>query len=330
MKQFKEHFAHHKKPPVILILILIVAAIVIFLVNRGGSTYIGEVESTVFSHTSEVSGKILEMPVEIGQHVKKGDILAVIDSKDQNYAYEQLQVALEKKKLALSDLKISGAGSDDSLAQNSLSIAQANYKSAKAAYKKAYDDYQNALKLESEGAISRDAMESTKLKSDSAANAMTAAKAQLDNAGSRTSAEAMQLDIKQTEIQLKQMKENLDKFTIKASCDGVVLSKSYLVGDMAGPGYQLVDIASDQEKYLVFYYPKEAIGNIAYDQVIRVKSGNASYDGIVKYIDVESEYTPKDMQTTANKNKDSVKVKLLLPSDCSLNPGSECKVNIAD
>jgi Multidrug resistance efflux pump len=326
MNKFKEHFANHKKlPVVILVLILIVAAAAIFLISRGGNTYKGEVEATVLSHTSEVSGKILEMPVQLGQHVKKGDVLVVINSSDQNYAYEQLKLTLEKKKLALSDLEVKGNG--DNLAQNSVSIAKANYNSAKSAYDKAYSDYQNALKLESEGAIPKDTLDNAKLKSDSAANALTATKAQLDNAASGTSAESMQLDIEQTESQLNQMKETLDKFTIKASCDGVILSKSYLIGDMVGPGYNLVDIASDQEKYFVFYYPKDEIGSIAYDQIIRVKSGGETYDGTVKYIDVESEYTPKDMQTAANKNRNSVKVKLLLPAGCPLNPGEEGEVS---
>ena len=47
-----------------------------------------------------------------------------------------------------------------------------------------------------------------------------------------------------------------------------------------------------------------------------------------KYIDVESVYTPKDMQTMANKNKKSIKVKLGLPEDCDLKPGEEVKVGL--
>ena len=56
-----------------------------------------------------------------------------------------------------------------------------------------------------------------------------------------------------------------------------------------------------------------------------MKAQGKSYQATVKYIDVESEYTPKDMQTAANKNKESIKIKLLLPKDCPLKPGSEGK-----
>ncbi len=75
-----------------------IIALIAFFYGRGGQHYIGVVEATILSNTSEVSGKILEMPVELGQHVAKGDVIARIDSTDQEYAYEQLQLALEKKK----------------------------------------------------------------------------------------------------------------------------------------------------------------------------------------------------------------------------------------
>ncbi|MDR0312352.1 MAG: hypothetical protein LBI14_02015 [Treponema sp.] len=46
----------------------------------------------------------------------------------------------------------------------------------------------------------------------------------------------------------------------------------------------------------------------------------------VRFIDVKSQYTPKDMQTSSMKNKVSVKVKLLLPSNTMLKPGNRVEV----
>jgi len=48
--------------------------------------------------------------------------------------------------------------------------------------------------------------------------------------------------------------------------------------------------------------------------------------GEVCFMDVRSQYTPKDMQTSAMKNKFSVKIKLLLPSASVLVPGSKVEV----
>ncbi len=157
---------------------------------------------------------------------------------------------------------------------------------------------------------------------------MTVAKAQLDNAKNSSSAESTQLEIDKTKSQLQEMKEDLDKYTILTACDGVVMSKSYDKGDMVSSGYNLVDIAADEGKYFVFYLPIDYLNEIAYDQVFEVKSNGKTYDATVKYIDVESEYTPKDLQTAANKDRKSVKIKLLLPDNCALKPGEEAKIKL--
>jgi len=319
------HIAGHKKKIIPLLALIVVIALIAFFYGQNSQTYTGVVEATILSSTSEVSGKILEMPVELGQHVSKGDLIAKIDDTDQKYACEQLKLTLEKKKLALAELQV-GAG--DTQAENSVSIAQANYSSALSNSQKAALDYKDAQALYDQGAISKDALDLAKVKADSAANALTAAKAQLDNARSGASADSASIDILQTESQLREMEDTLNKFTICAASDGVIMSKSYIPGDMVAPGYNLADIAADGQNYFVFYLPIDYVNSIDYGQTFKVNAGGKEYDAVVKYIDVESEYTPKDMQTAANKNKESVKIKLLLPKDCPLKPGQEAKIHL--
>lgn len=319
------HIASHKKKIIPLLVLIVIVALIMFFYGRSSQTYTGVVEATILSNTSEVSGKILEMPVELGQHVSKGDLIARIDDTDQKYAYDQLTLTLEKKKLALSELQV---GSGDTQAENSVSIAQANYNSAATNNQKAAMDYRNAQSLYNQGAIAKDALDLAKVKAESAASALTVAKAQLDNARSSSSSDSVQLDIRQTESQLQEMKDTLDKFSLYAVSDGIIMSKSYVLGDMVAPGYNLVDIAADGQNYFVFYLSIDDVNSIDYDQTFKVKADGKEYNGVVKYIDVESEYTPKDMQTAANKNKESVKIKLLLPKDCPLKPGQEADLRL--
>lgn len=314
----------HKNKMIPLALIVIVS-LGIFLYGNNNQKYIGVVEATTISQTTEVSGKIIEMSVELGTHVSKGDVIAKIDSTAIEYSYEQLQLTMEKEKTALAELKL---GSGESQAENSVTVAESNYRSALSSNEKASQDYQNAQSLYDQGAISKDVLDKAKVTADSAANTVTATKAQLDNARSNSSAESTQLDIDKTESQLREMKEDLDKYTILAACNGVVMSKSYDKGDMVSSGYNLVDIADDDEKYFVFYLPIDYLNEIKYDQVFQVKSNETVYDAIVKYIDVESEYTPKDLQTAANKDRESVKIKLLLPDKCTLKPGEEAEIKL--
>jgi len=319
------NIASHKKRIIPLLVLIIVAVSGYLYYSKSSQTYTGVVEATILPHTSEVSGKILEMPVEIGQHVSKGDIIAKIDSTAKEYAYEQLQLALEMKKVSLTDLEAKASGSQKA---NSISIAQANYNSAVSSNNKASLDYKNAQSLFNQGVISKDALDLAKVKSDSAANAVASAKAQLENAKSGSSATAQELDIQLTESQLKEIQEDLEKYTIRAVNDGIIMSKSYVLGDMISPGFNVADLAADGQKYFLFYLPIDYLNSIDYDQTFTVTSKGDSYKAVVKYIDVESEYTPKDMQTAANKNRESVKIKLLLPDNCPLKPGQEAETQL--
>jgi len=182
--------------------------------------------------------------------------------------------------------------------------------------------------LYNQGAIPKDVLDKAKVAADSAANALAVAKAQLDNASNSSSVKSMELDIRQIEIQLKEMEENLSKFTITAATDGVIMSKSYVIGDFVAPGYNIADIAAEGEKYFVFYLPIDYVNLIDYGEIYKVKSNGNEYEAVVKYIDVKTTYTPKDMQTASNKNKESVKVRLLLPKDCPLKPGQEAELDL--
>lgn len=53
----------------------------------------GRAEGEITSHVSEVSGKILEMPIQLGQSISQGDLIAKIDSTEWEYALAQLKIA---------------------------------------------------------------------------------------------------------------------------------------------------------------------------------------------------------------------------------------------
>ena len=312
--------------PLILLLALCLAAAIYYFLGTDSDTLIGEVEATIYPHKTEVSGKILEMPISLGSEVKKGDALAVLDSTGLRYEIEQMELMIEKQRIALAQAQLGVEGSTQ--AERNLTVAQAAYNSAMANFNKAQKDYQNALTLFQEGAISRDSLENAKLKADNARETLTVANAQLQGASSQASAETATLDITQNESRLRQMKENLGEYPIKAAVDGIVMSLSYVAGDTVGPGYNLADIAGTGEKYMVFYIPEDKLNLIDYGSEVDVIHENKKYTGIVKYIDVNSKYTPKDMQTAANKNKESFKIKVLLPDDVPLKPGETAEVEI--
>jgi HlyD family secretion protein len=80
--------------------------------------------------------------------------------------------------------------------------------------------------------------------------------------------------------------------------------------------------------YVVFYVPERKVVDMQYDDEIQVRVGGETFTCKIKYIDIKSQYTPRELQTSANKSKTSFKVKLLVPPDASLKPGMEVTVSL--
>jgi len=296
----------------------------------------GVVETSIYSNFSEVAGKITESPIELGQEVVKGDVIAVIDDSDQRYALEQLQTTLTKKKAALADLGNGSEAEQIKQGRNNVALAEQAVSAAAISGQRAQDAYDRAESLFEAGAMAQAAFDEARNQLDLAHIEQNTKQLQLDNARqqlalllqgvSREKIDAAQADVDQTESQLRQAGEDLAKFKILAANDGIIISKNYRLGDIVAPGYNLAEVASNSEKVLVAYLPEDNIAAINYGQEITIRRGAEQFTGIVSFIDAKAQYTPKEMQTSANKNKDSVKIKVRLPADTPLKVGEKAEL----
>jgi len=303
-----------------------------------GVTLTGIVEADITSHYSEVQAKVIECPIELGQEIKAGDVIAILDDSNQRYALEQLEQTLIKKQAALSELKKGADTAQIKQAENNIAIARQSYDTAENAYGSARDDYEKYAALYQEEAVAQAVLDAAKIKMDSAKSAFDITSAQLDNAkqqltllqegASEEAVSAATADVAQTESQIRQAKEQLEKYTLYAICDGTVISKNYGTGDMVAAGYNIADISSAERRYVVAYLPTDNLPDIDYGQEVTVQNGSQSYPGIIRYIDVKTEYTPKDMQSSANKNKESVKIKAQIAQDVPFKPGEKVELLI--
>ena len=261
-----------KKKIIPVVLLLVIGGSFFFWYRGRNNSLVlrGEVEGTTYSQIADVAGKIIEMKVELGSPVKAGDLIARLDNTDQKYAMEQLQIALEKRRLTLISLR---------------------------------DEIAPLKQMWEIGGMARH---------------------DLDEAIFRESIAVA--DIKEAESRIRQMQETLNKYEIVSNCDGIIISKNYSIGSIVNTGYNLADVSADKEKYVICYFPREYSMQVSYGQLFTVRYDGQECQGEVRFIDLKSQYTPKDMQTSVTKNKVSVKVKLLLPPDTTLKPGSRVQV----
>lgn len=297
---------------------------------------IGIVETEVYSNIAEVSGKIVELKIEPGMEIKKGEVIAVIDDTSFQFSLTQAEANLVKTKEAL--VGISGNADKNSVesAVSAVKIAESNHENAIIFYDKTKDDFEKNKLLFEAGGLSESQLNNHKLSMEQAFNSLKGAEAQIENAKAALNSvvngaggdkiRAAKAAIVASQSQVDQIKDQIKKCKIKSVCDGMVISRNYVLGDFVNPGFDIVDVASLDSKYIKLYYPEDKISSLKFGQEIKFVAGDKTYTGNVSFIDIEKQYTPNDMQTTQNKNKDSFVVKLKFDKSLPLKVGEKVKV----
>lgn len=311
-----------------------------FWQQQGGAAQTGKVEQEIVPHYSEVSGKITELKVQLGQTVQAGDVIAVIDNSNQQYAVAQLEQVLVQKQAALAQLLTGADQAAVQQARNGVQAAQAAYDNAKLQCDALQADLEKINALYEVGGLSQQEYDKMTQAAQTAQNNLTAAASQVDTAqqqvtllskqADRNAVKAAQAAVAQTESQLAQARDALNKYTIKANCSGTVISVNYTKGAMVNTGSDLVEVTDAAQTYLLTYLPVEQMAAVNYGQSVTVELDGQTYQGEVCFIDVNAQYTPAEFQSAFQRDQESVKVKVKLPTDAQLKPGQMAELQFND
>jgi HlyD family secretion protein len=185
----------------------------------------GEIRPKNFTNIlGEGFGKITDIAVKEGDHVRVGDVLLHIDSI-QSAADVQAQTANFEGAEAAS--KASTAGYDAAVA--TLAQRQADLQKAKL-------DWQRSQSLYTEELIAKSDYDAARATYDSANAALKAAQAQVDQ--TRAASQQAGLMIQQSRAVLAHQADILRKTTYRAPIDGIVSYIAVRVGENVVPGIQ--------------------------------------------------------------------------------------------
>jgi membrane fusion protein (multidrug efflux system) len=131
--------------------LLLLGGFYLWLASGGSeSTDNAQVKTDIVSVTAQVTGPVIEVAVENGHHVNRGDILFRIDPAPFQVALEQAQAQLAAAKLQTSQLRTqaAGTGADITGAQANLAIKENALHRQQALLKQGFtthSDYDDAL-----------------------------------------------------------------------------------------------------------------------------------------------------------------------------------------
>jgi HlyD family secretion protein len=256
----------------------------------------GNIEAHESLVSFRVQGRIAELPVEEGQQVAAGTLLARLEDADyrQRVRVDQAGVAVRERDLALS---LAGTRVQQvKAAEQSLAEARADLDQRRL-------DNDRALRL-----FARD--EIAAQDRDQAATALKRSEAVYQAAAERLSEAregSRQEEIAITRATLHQASEtlalsrvNLDYTVLRAPSAGVITVRQAELGEVVSPGTPVVALADLDHIWLRAYLAETDLGRIHWGQEVTVTTDTypgRQYKGRISFISSTAEFTPKTVQT---------------------------------
>jgi len=185
----------------------------------------GEIRPENYTNVlGEGIGKITDIVVKEGDHVKKGDVLLHIENIQPGADVQAQQDTISASEAGL---KASAANYDAAVA--TLAQRQADLDKAKLDWQRGQQLYRGQL-------IAKQEYDSDKAAYDSAMAAVTSSQAQVDQA--RASREQARASMDQSQAVLRRTQDILRKTTYRSPIDGIVSYIAVRVGENVVPGIQ--------------------------------------------------------------------------------------------
>lgn len=173
------------------------------------------VADTPISIVPTISGTVLNLPVKVGDSVKKGDLLFRIDTTQITSSYSALKQSYDATQ-RMTNEAIQNAQAALPIAQSALTTAQTNY--------------DNTLALFNVGAVSQVEVDQTRMQLDQARNQLSQAQSAVTQARA-----SQQAQLAQIEASLSQMNAQVAAATVTAPCDGLIVGVNITAGGIAAP-----------------------------------------------------------------------------------------------
>ena len=117
----------------------------------------------------------------------------------------------------------------------------------------------------------------------------------------------------------------LERAAVKAPLDGVLLSRSLEVGELAAAGGAVMQIAQLDTLDLIVYLPEDQYGRVGLGDNVLVSVDSYTgqqFSGQIVHISDQAEYTPRNVQTEQGRKATVYAVKVRIPNpDHLLKPG---------
>ncbi len=279
--------------------------------NNDGAIYAsGHIEATEVRLASKIGGRLLEAPLEEGDIVTTGDLVARIETID---AEHQLARARANAEAADAQLRLLLAGTraeDLRRAEDHLAQSQAELDAARR-------DLDRLAGLAERGTATEKSRDDAATRLEVAERSFAAARAQLDKlvAGPRRQEiEAARAQRASAEAMVAAVQQQISDATVVAPSDGIITSRIAEPGEVLPPGATIAVLTDIGRPWLTVWIDEPSLSQVTLGQsvTVHIDGTDESFEGAVSFISSVAEFTPKNVQTPDERAKLVFRIKVRL------------------
>lgn len=310
----------------------VVAVVVVFLgdgASPGPLEASGTVEATEAHLGFQAAGRIHRLRVEEGDPVRRGDTLAVLDRREMLARRDGIRAEIEAARATLRELE-SGFRVEE------VRQAEAARDAAAEQLEDARRDLGRTRRLHEGDAVSQEALDKARTAYEVARSEHRRAQEQLEllRSGPRPEKiEAQRARLQGARARLRAVEAGLENMVVTAPFPGVVTVRHSEPGETVSPGSAVLTVMNPGDRWVRIYVREDRIGAVKLGQPASITTDSypqREYEGRVRFIASEAEFTPKNVQTTEERVKLVYAVKVQITGDLEqdLKPGIPADVAI--
>lgn len=287
----------------------------------------GNVDIREVDMAFRTGGRVATVPVEEGDRVSAGTVLAALDSAPASDQFAQANAAYKEAQAAL-------AAARNGPRRQQVAQAEARVKAAEIAARNADREVTRQRPLVGPGAISRAQWEQTLTAQAQAQAALEEAKQALSLA--REGSRKEDIEAARARVQAARAARDAAGTTqsdtrLEAASDGVVVTRAIEPGAIVQPGQTALVIAIDRPLRIRAYVSEEKLSSIRPGMKVDVTAdGNDRiYRGTIGYISPRAEFTPRTVETEELRSDLVYRLRIVVNNpDGNLRQGQPVTINV--
>ena len=282
----------------------------------------GHVEATEVQVSAEIGGRIVELRVQEGDRVKRGDVIAQLDTRDTDL---QLQRTRAERQGADAQLRLLQAGSrveDIRQAQAQVEAAETEAAASRAELTAADADLERFEALLRANAGSQKQRDDAKARADVARERLRGTEeriraareslARLQSGARPQEIDAARARVAAIDAQIAALQENLRDAQVVAPVGGIVTSKLADEGELVAIRTPVVVITDLDHAWANLFVPEPLIPRVKIGQsaTVYTDAGGPGIAGKVTFVSPKAEFTPRNVQTADERSKLVYRIKV--------------------